>query len=262
MRACEGRRGSCEPLHPYRRSRRGARGGTAQTSSPPDEGHLGDRFWGQVRGFSGRFKASWGRDRLAAELVNLRAKALYERESAAHCRESKSSMVRRGSTVRVRQRAWQNPLQIEWSACRFRKRRSRAGTCGAGAMFARRSHDARHLACLSRPDRSSLPRGDHLQVPAGVVAALDHSAVADRARGEASGKHGAIGPPARTAISSPRLISPPSVQLAVGAKDEGPGSSPSPSSRFRDPAHALAGMIRSSPIHTSRLPSTPTKLLR
>jgi hypothetical protein len=74
------------------------------------KGHLGDRFWGQVRGLSGRPKACQGRDRLAAELVNLRAKALYERESAARCRESKSSMVRRGSPVRVRKRASANSL--------------------------------------------------------------------------------------------------------------------------------------------------------
>jgi hypothetical protein len=61
-----------------------------------DGSDRGDRFWGQVRGFSGRLKACRGRDRLAAELLNSRSKALYERESAARDRESKSSMVRRG----------------------------------------------------------------------------------------------------------------------------------------------------------------------
>jgi pimeloyl-ACP methyl ester carboxylesterase len=48
-----------------------------------------------------------------------------------------------GSTVRVRQRASQNSLQIEWSACRDSKRPSRAGTRGHVRMFARRSHPDR-----------------------------------------------------------------------------------------------------------------------
>ena len=62
-----------------------------------DKGHLGDRFWGQVPGFSGRFKAGWGRDRRAAERLNLRARALYENESAARFRDPEISMVSRGS---------------------------------------------------------------------------------------------------------------------------------------------------------------------
>jgi hypothetical protein len=62
-----------------------------------DKGHLGDRFWGQVPGFSGRFKAGWGRDRRAAERLNLRARALYENESAARFRDPEISMVSRSS---------------------------------------------------------------------------------------------------------------------------------------------------------------------
>jgi hypothetical protein len=61
----------------------------AATPSPQMKGILGTDSGDRFGGFSGRFKACRGRDRLAAELLNLRAKALYERESAARCREFK-----------------------------------------------------------------------------------------------------------------------------------------------------------------------------
>ena len=53
--------------------------------------------------------------------------------------DSRTSMVRRGSTVRVRQRASRKRLQIGYSACPDGKRLSRAGTRGVVLMFARRS---------------------------------------------------------------------------------------------------------------------------
>ena len=53
-----------------------------------DEGHLGDRFWGQVRGFSGRFKACWGRDRLAVERLNSRRGSAGCSAKSALCRSS------------------------------------------------------------------------------------------------------------------------------------------------------------------------------
>src|SRR5947209_6504141 len=49
----------------------------------PEFPFLGTGFGGQVRGFSGRFKACWGRDRLSAELLNLRAKALLKQRRLA-----------------------------------------------------------------------------------------------------------------------------------------------------------------------------------
>ena len=55
---------------------------------------------------------------------------------ATGCR--KQRMVRRGSTVRVRQRASRKCLQIGYSACPDGKRMSRAGTRGVVLMFARR----------------------------------------------------------------------------------------------------------------------------
>jgi hypothetical protein len=42
-----------------------------------------------------------------------------------------TSIVRRGSTVRVRQRASRNSLQIAGRPCQVRKRGSRPGTCGS-----------------------------------------------------------------------------------------------------------------------------------
>jgi hypothetical protein len=54
-----------------------------------EDGFLGDRFWGQVQGFSGRLKALRGRG------------ATHRRTS----RVAGKAMLRRGSTVRVRQRA-------------------------------------------------------------------------------------------------------------------------------------------------------------
>jgi hypothetical protein len=88
----------------------------AATPSPQMKGILGTDSGDRFGGFSGRFKACRGRDRLAAELLNLRAKALYERESAARCREFKSSMVRRRSiAATVRQSPWIPSLPLMWS---------------------------------------------------------------------------------------------------------------------------------------------------
>ncbi len=79
--------------------------GDARDAVAADELRHGDRFWGQIRGSSGRFRALRERGRRTDEQLSLRGKALYKRESSARHPKRKSSMVRRGSTVRVRQRA-------------------------------------------------------------------------------------------------------------------------------------------------------------
>jgi hypothetical protein len=65
------------------------------------------------------------------------------------------SMVRRGSTVRVRQRPSRKCLQIGHYACPTCKRPSRAGTCGHSLVFPRLDAPARRVG-LSKPIRTRL----------------------------------------------------------------------------------------------------------
>jgi hypothetical protein len=132
-----------------------------------------------------------------------------------------------GSTVRVRQRASQNSLQIWHSLCPYSKCLSRAGTCGHVSMFARRSHGR----AASRPSNGTgLSRRPLRNEKVGARPPV----ASRRSR--------------RTATASSR-------------NDSGEGLEHGPSP-LRDRAHALAGMSWSSPAHTDLSPSMRSKLLR
>jgi hypothetical protein len=70
-------------------------------------GLLGDGFWGQVRGFSGRLRALGGRGASDRRNGVVAGKRRSKRCSSIPLPQRESSVVRRGSSVRVRQRALQ-----------------------------------------------------------------------------------------------------------------------------------------------------------
>ena len=74
----------------------------APAHSETDDPDLGDRFWGQVRVVSRLFRESQGGDRNGARTGLDTGKQGGKRASADSPRHQETSMVRRGSTVRVR----------------------------------------------------------------------------------------------------------------------------------------------------------------
>src|ERR1043166_9321928 len=65
---------------------------------------VGARLWGQVLGFSGRLKVLQGKGVVSAETTRIAGNALYQARFPITQPQAEASMVRRGSTVRVRQR--------------------------------------------------------------------------------------------------------------------------------------------------------------
>jgi hypothetical protein len=92
--------------------------------------HLGsgDRYWGQVRGFSGRLKALRGRDASDRRSGVVAGKTPQQALFLSPLLRRESSMVRRGSTVRVRQRAYQKRRK---SALFLSRTFARSPVCGA-----------------------------------------------------------------------------------------------------------------------------------
>jgi hypothetical protein len=101
---------------------------------------LGDRFWGQVQGPSGRLKALRGRGAAGKRTSRVAGKALQQALFISRVAEARTSMVRRGSTVRVRQRALMKCLQISISCQRFMQH---AGTSRVRLWYSRRRATSR-----------------------------------------------------------------------------------------------------------------------
>ena len=99
---------ACYATDSERRSPRLAR-------STTDTGSLGVRFWGQVRGSPGRLRILQGKGATSGETSQIAGKARYQAPFPGHIAAGESSMVRRGSTVRVRQRASQKARK--WLFC-------------------------------------------------------------------------------------------------------------------------------------------------
>jgi hypothetical protein len=97
-------------------------------SLPPSttsRAQLGARSWGQVRGFRGGSTSLRGKRETRGETSRIAGKALNQ----ARFRDQVTAMVRRGSTVRVRQRACRKALQMGILCClRWRRFGLLAGT--------------------------------------------------------------------------------------------------------------------------------------
>jgi hypothetical protein len=76
-----------------------------QIESAPIQSSPGARFWGQVRGLSGLLRALEGKGAASGETGQMQGKGSTKRGFPDQITASESSMVRRGSAVRVRQRA-------------------------------------------------------------------------------------------------------------------------------------------------------------
>jgi hypothetical protein len=70
-----------------------------------NRGSVGARLWGQVRGFAGPLRDLRGRGAASAETTRIAGKAPYQARFTEHITAAPASMVRRGSPVRVRERA-------------------------------------------------------------------------------------------------------------------------------------------------------------
>ena len=97
--------------------------------------NLGDTFWGQVPGPPGQLGSVHATLVIAREPLQLLGEAPCRARARAAAGQGEFSMVRRGSTVRVRQRASLKCLQTGPLPCRACKRLSRAGTRGHSLAF-------------------------------------------------------------------------------------------------------------------------------
>jgi hypothetical protein len=92
---------------PGRRSPRLARWAT-------DKGFLGARFWGQMRGSSGRLKVLQGKGGTSGETRRIAGKARYQAPSPGPTAAGRILHGKEGSTVRVRQRASKIPAKRDF----------------------------------------------------------------------------------------------------------------------------------------------------
>jgi hypothetical protein len=127
-------------------------------SRPVRHGWLGTGLGGQVRGLRGPFRAIRRSSGHALETDDLQAKRHVKRDPDTTPPLREPSIVRRGSTVRVRQRASRKCLQMGYSTCLACIRLSRAGIRGLSLAFPHPHGCVRPvLACSSPTGRPVTP---------------------------------------------------------------------------------------------------------
>jgi hypothetical protein len=134
-----------EPLH------------TCLTATP--RSRFGDKFWGQVSDVPGSLRSSRGGSSSPARIEGLAGKARCKGDSESTLSLRAVSMVRRGSTVRVRQRALWNTLTArKWAVFGCLLRNRRAPPLKGGGQRRRRPY---------APVRPGLDPGDREASPPG-----------------------------------------------------------------------------------------------
>jgi hypothetical protein len=123
----------------------------------PARKSAGVRSWGQVRGSSGGLRAVRGRGAAGTESTGVAGKTCKQALLLCLPPERQTSMVRRGSTVRVRQRALQKPRKSGVSHQDWFAVDRTCGGCGARCGAVRTS---RALLRLSK-DAKTVSFGLH-----------------------------------------------------------------------------------------------------